>query len=206
MKTIGNILKDARVSKNLSLKQIEDITKIKPAFISAIEVNDWDALPAFPTVLGFVKSLSTTLEIDDSMTVAILKRDYPPKKLNVVPKPDVSNKFIWSPRLTFILGTGLVLLILLGYLAFQYIHFVSPPNLKVESPKEGQVVMGGSINVFGVTDTDTKITVNGQPIVVSDDGKFSVNLDVVTETKEIVIKSSSRSGKETEIHRTIQVE
>lgn len=206
MKTISQILKDARIEKKYSLAHLEGLTKIKLSFIDAIEKEKWESLPPFPTVLGFVKSLANTLEVDSKMAVAVLKRDYPPKKLKINPKPDVSDKFTWSPKLTFALGVSVIIIILFGYLTFQYVHFVSPPTLSVDSPKENQNIIGGDVIVFGTTDTDAKITVNDQPVVVSDDGKFSVDLNVNSSTKEIDITASSRSGKITQVRRTIKVQ
>jgi cytoskeletal protein RodZ len=206
MKTIGEILNQARVNKKTSLANLEKITKIKAAFIDAIEKEEWESLPAFPTVLGFVKSISSALGLDEKVSVAVLKRDYPPKKIRMTPKPDVASKFAWSPKLTFIIAVALVLLSLFGYLGIQYVHFISPPSLSLESPKAGQVIMGRSINVFGTTDSDAKITVNEQPVTVSDDGKFSVSLDVVPETHEISVQASSRSGKTTTVSRKITVQ
>ncbi len=206
MKTIGQILKDARISKSYSLVHLEGITKIKSGFIDLIEKEKWEGLPPFPTVLGFVKSLSTTLGVDPKMTVAVLKRDYPPKKLKITPKPDLGSKFTWSPKFTFIVGVSTVLLILFGYFTFQYIHFISPPSLSVDSPKENQVVVGNSVTVFGSADDDAKVLVNNQPVIISADGKFSVSLAVTKETKEVIIKASSRSGKTTTVSRRIMVQ
>lgn len=206
MKTVGEMLKDARVSKNYSLKNLEDETKIRSSFIDAIEKENWNALPAFTTVLGFVKSLSSPLDLDEKLTAAVLKRDYPPKKLTINPKPDVINKFIWSPKITFLAGIALVLMALFGYLGFQYYRFISPPGITIESPKDNQIVTGDSVLVFGSTDTDVKITVNNQPVLVGDDGHFSTSIPVGPETKEIVIVGTNRSGKSTTIQRTILVQ
>lgn len=206
MKTIGQIIKEARVGKKLSLARVEEITKIKSSFVDSIEKERWEKLPAFPTVLGFVKSIAGSLGIDEKTAVAVLKRDYPPKKLIINPKPDVVPKFVWSPKLTFIVGVGAALAVIFGYLIFQYIHFISPPNLSVESPKEGQVIDGDSVMVFGSTEADSKITVNNQPILVDEDGKFSVTLEITKDTNEVIVKSISRSGKETVISRKIKVE
>jgi len=204
MKTIGTILKDARVSKNYSLGYIERVTKIKRSFVEAIEEENWERLPAFPTILGFVKSYATLLEIDDKMAVAVLKRDYPPKKLSINPKPDIARKFSWSPKLTFIFGIVAILVVVFGYLAFQYSQFISPPHLSVDSPKENQVVSSNSVVVFGSTQLDAKITVNDQPVLIDENGKFSVSIAVTSETHNIVIKAISRSGKTTTISRRIQ--
>ena len=206
MKTIGEILKDARVEKKFTLSQLENITKIKSDFIGYIEKGNWDSLPPFPTVLGFVKSIATSLSIDKDMATAVLKRDYPPKKLRISPKPDVVNKTSWSPKMTFIVGVTSIMLVLLGYLTIQYVRFISPPKLFIESPKDQQIILNGSVDVFGETDLDAKIMVNNQPVEITLDGKFSVNLNVVPETHEIVVTASSRSGKITTVRRTINVQ
>lgn len=206
MKKIGQILKSARIRKKYSLKKVEDLTKIKSNFIDAIENERWEVLPPFPTVLGFVKSVSTTLNINEKTAVAVLKRDYPPKLEPVSPKPDILLKFVWSPKLTFAVGTIIVLAAILGYLVFQYFRFISSPKLVVDKPKEGQMVIEDFVTVSGNTDTDAKITVNNQPVITDQDGKFSATLEVNAETKEVVIKSISRSGKETMVKRRITVE
>ena len=206
MNTIGQIIKYARVKKKLSFKKLEEITKIKAVFIKSIEEEKWNTLPSFPTVLGFVKSISSPLGIDEKMVIAVLKRDYPPKKTNISPKPDLLSRFSWNPKFTFAIGIITVILVVLGYLGYQYAKFVSPPGLTVESPKQNQIVSGKTIPVFGSTDSDVKITVNNQPVLVDTDGKFSVNLEVGSNTKEILIVARSRSGKERIISRKITVQ
>lgn len=206
MKTVGQIIKDARVKKKFSLKKLEEITKIKSVFIQAIEKEKWEILPPFSTVLGFVKSISAAVDVDQNMAVAVLKRDYVPRSLDVNPKPDVGPHFIWGPKLTFIIGIGVVVLIILGYLAFQYKRFISPPFLSIESPKEDQVVNGNNVLVFGSTDSDAKVTVDNQLVLVDQNGKFSVSIGVAPTTKEIDVVATSRSGKMNEVKRVIEVE
>ncbi len=204
MKNINQILKDARVEKKLSLEELGEITKIKTSFLKLLEEGKWEALPPFATVLGFVKSLSSVLGIDEKMAIAVFKRDYLPKEENIVPKPDVSSKKTLGPKLAFGLGIGAVSLLIIGYLIFQYIKFVSPPKLDIVSPKEDQKIAGATALVFGSTDKDAKVTINNEPVLIDDDGKFSVDIKITDDTKEIVITSQSRSGKTTTISRKIQ--
>ena len=84
-------------------------------------------------------------------------------------------------------------------------RFNSSPRLLVESPKDGQEIKGSEVLVFGSTDVDVKITVNNQPVLVDADGKFSVSLEVLPETDEIIVKAISRSGKEMTVSRRIEV-
>ncbi|KKR56181.1 MAG: hypothetical protein UU51_C0001G0013 [Microgenomates group bacterium GW2011_GWC1_41_20] len=199
-------MEDARKEKKYSYGELEEITKIKSSFLTAIEKEDWQSLPSFPTVLGFIKSISSALDIDEKMTIAVLRRDYPPKKLNINPKPDISSKPAWNPKLTFILGIVSVAVVILGYLTFQYIKFTLPPKVDLVSPTEGQVVNGNSVLVFGSTDMDVKITVDNQPVLVDEEGKFSTDIEISSEATEVVIKAISRSGKETTIVRKISIQ
>lgn len=206
MKTIGQLLKEKREERYITTHYLEKSTKIKASFIELIENDDWENLPPFPTVLGFVKSLAKALNVDENTAVAVLKRDYPPKKDNkVVPKPDVKAKVYWGPKMTFGLGVFVALLLFFGYLGFQYYKFTSPPTLTLESPIEGQVVDKKEVTVFGKTDNDVQLLVNNQPVMVADDGRFTVNLEVSENTKEISVIATSRSGKVSEIHRKIEV-
>lgn len=204
MKSIGEYLKEARLKKRYSLAKIEDETKIKKEFIEAIEKMDWKKLPDFSIVLGFIKSLSQFLELDEKKTTAIFRRDYSLKKeTGINPKPDVSKEFTWTPKLTFWLGLGLTILVILGYLVFQYKRFISSPNLTVSEPKQGQTVTLSKVLVVGKTDEDATVKVNNQPVLLGTDGTFQVEIQIYGGTKEIVIQAVSRSGKETIIRRTI---
>lgn len=207
MNTIGEILKKERSSKKYSLQKIEELTKIKKEFIDDIENCRWEKLPEYSTVLGFVKSLSQYLEIDERKAVGLLKRDYPPKKQDQInPKPDIADKFSWSPKLTFWFGFIFTFLLVISYLIFQYKKFVSPPILVVSLPEENQVIIQNKVKVFGKTDGDAVITVNNQPVLTSSDGDFEVEIQITKETNEVIIKAVSRSGKETYVYRNIKPE
>ena len=203
MKTIGEALKEARNRKRYSLEKVESETKIKRVFVENIERENWQALPEFPVVSGFVKNIASFLGLPQKEAVALLRRDYPPQALRISPKPDVSDKFVWSPKLTFLVGMGVVLTALSGYLVFQYVKFVSPPALSVDSPRQEQVVREKIVRVSGKTDSDATLRVNNQPVLLDDEGKFSTEIEIYEGTQEIEIKATSRSGKETLIRRKI---
>lgn len=206
MNTIGTVLGNARRERSVSLEQLESITKIKRNFIEAIEKEDWEELPEYPVVLGFVRNIAGSLDVSVESALALLRRDYPPKVLKVTPNPDVEKKFSWSPRLTFLLGISSFLLILLGYLGFQYMQFKSPPKLVINKPKEGEVVLSNKVLVEGLTETDANIEINNQPLIVDSDGNFKGEIEVSKDTKELIIKAIARSGKETVVNRKISVE
>lgn len=206
MNTVGGLLKDARVKKRYSLARLESETKIKKDFIRAVEEEDWQALPDYPVVVGFVKNIANYLGLKEMSAVALLRRDYPPQKLSINPKPDVSKQLFWSPKMTFLVGVGVVIAVILGYLGFQYAGFVSPPPLSLSQPQEGQVVGSASVTVSGKTNPEATVKANNQPILVNEDGTFTGEVEIFKGTSEIVVSATSRSGKETTVRRNIKPE
>lgn len=205
MKTIGQFLKEARTAGNISLTEIEEKTKIRRAFLEALENEQWERLPELPVTLGFVRSVADSLGIDSSHAAALLRRDYPPKSLEINPKPDVTEKFSWNPRLTFFVGIAVSLLAVGLYLLFQYRNFVSPPKLVVETPRDQEVITQMTVGVAGQTDPDVSVSVNDQPALIDEFGNFYTEISINKETSTIEIKAKSRSGRETIVVRTVEV-
>jgi cytoskeletal protein RodZ len=206
MRTIGEVLKNARKELKYSFSDVAKKTKIKKDFIKSIEKEDWENLPEYPVVSGFVKNIAEALKVDSKKATALLRRDYPPKTISVNPKPDVSKEFVWSPKLTFLTGIAVVIIAILSYLGYQYIRFVSPPELVITAPEENQEVDENTLEIIGATDTDATVTVNNQPVIVDENGNFREEIEVSKTTQEIVVVAKSRAGKETKVIRDIKVE
>jgi cytoskeletal protein RodZ len=203
MKKVGDFLKSARIKKKCSLRNLEVGTKIKKEFLVALEAGDWAGLPDFLVVTGFVKSVASYLNVNEKMAQALLKRDYPPRKLNVGPKPDVISKFSWTPKHTFWAGVAVTMISVLVYLGLEYFKFVSPPSLEVIQPVAGIAVKEKEIIVSGKTDPDAVVKVNQQVALTDETGNFTVKLEILKETKEIVVEAVSRNGKKTMVIRPV---
>lgn len=206
MVTVGEILKEARLKKKLSLSNLEKETKIKKEFIDLIENNLWDKLPDYPVVSGFIKNIAVFLDVPAETANAILRRDYLPKKLYINPKPDIESKFYWSPKLTFITGISLLTLLVLSYLGFEYLKFIKPPKLEIYNPKNNEIVLENIVKITGKTTTDVILTVNNQPILLDQEGKFQTEVEITKDTSSLLFKAISRSGKITEKKVEINVE
>lgn len=71
MGDLGNLLRDAREKKSLSLEQVEADTRIRYKFLVALEDEDYDALPAPAYVRGFLKTYATYLGLDPQQVLAL---------------------------------------------------------------------------------------------------------------------------------------
>lgn len=74
--TIGEILKQAREEKDLSLKVISQHTKISTTMLEHLEENRFNDLPSKAYVIGFVKSYSKTLGLNVNDCLQLLNDAY----------------------------------------------------------------------------------------------------------------------------------
>ena len=61
---IGSTLREARKRRKIELSEVEAATKIRPAYLRAIEAEDWDALPGDAYARGFVRTYAAYLGLD----------------------------------------------------------------------------------------------------------------------------------------------
>jgi transcriptional regulator with XRE-family HTH domain len=91
---IGRALELARKRRGLSLKQVEEATKIRAGYLSDLERENFDVLPAV-YVQGYLKTYASFLHLDADAMVGEFKRrrslsEEPPYPLYVGPREDDS--------------------------------------------------------------------------------------------------------------------
>lgn len=64
MKEIGDILKRARQEKGLSLKDIQEVTKIRLRYLEAIDEGDFEAIPGEVYRKGFITNYANVVGLD----------------------------------------------------------------------------------------------------------------------------------------------
>lgn len=74
--TIGQLLREKREAKNLSLKVISQQTKIHIGLLELLENNQLDKLPSKIYVRGFVKATSKVLGLDVKLALSLLDQGY----------------------------------------------------------------------------------------------------------------------------------
>jgi len=204
MKTIGQILSQARKRKKTSIRKISQETKIKEEFLQAIEDERWDKLPDFAVTAGFVQSFAKAVGVKPEFALAVLRRDIPKETRDSMSFDlDIGRKKFWTPKMTTALIIFFTFLVLGGYLVSQYLVFVKPPPLEVFSPQQGQEMLGSKVEILGKTSPEASVRINNQPVLVDDNGNFKGSVTLLEGVWDIVVESKSRSGKTTT--KTIRV-
>lgn len=199
MRTIGQILKEARLDKQINLEQAVAATKIRQEYLLALEEGDFSRLPSFTSARGFLKNYAEFLGLSSKPILAIFRRDFIPKKERIRP----GLKIDWTPKTTLILVAGLFFFILVSYLGYQYFSLKKNPFLEIAFPQDGQQVQQQQIEVFGKTEPDILLTVNDNPVLVSGEGEFRYQLELFPGENKIVVRAENKIGKETQATRTV---
>jgi len=132
MKTVGQILQQARRKKNLGIGQVTKETKIRSLYLKALEEDDYQKLPSVTSARGFIKNYAEFLGLSSVDLLAIFRRDFSERQIvktkffgvfESIAKP----KFTWTPKLTTMVVIAIFVLLFIFYLIWQYFSLISAP-------------------------------------------------------------------------------
>lgn len=220
-KTIGELFKSKRISKDLNLKVISQQTKIHIGLLEALEEDRLDKLPSKTYVRGFVKACSKILSYDQENALLLLDKTYdekmPKKEERVYHAPasnnkidrninkkgifnglDIKNIFLTYSLSIFKYGLLLTIIIFVG------INFKSYLQNSEDSAKNKFSVLVTSLQhrpkkkvVEKKPENKTEIK-SEEPIKINliSDAKIAPNQSLATPNKEIIVKDVKLSPAE----------
>ena len=92
MQTVGEILRNEREKKGLSLKDIEAATSIRALYINAIEEDNYKIVPGEVYLKGFIRNYANYLGLDGQKMVDIYRQNQSSSNVSVPATPPVSEK------------------------------------------------------------------------------------------------------------------
>jgi len=81
---LGDLLREARLEKGMSLEEVENLTKIRKRYLQAIEEGDYKVLPGPFYVRAFVKSYAEAVGLDSEQVLRIYR--------NAIPVPEAKTQ------------------------------------------------------------------------------------------------------------------
>ena len=210
MRTVGQLLKEAREAKLYTLDEVEKHTKIRKELLRALEDDNYTKLPPITFIQGFVKNYGKFLGLDSEKLLAVLRRDFeaskhPPVVMESFSKPLTRKRVFVTPSRLIGVVVAVIVISFFAYLWFEYRQFVGAPELQVNSPSQGQTVEVTSISVEGSTDPDAKVTVNDQEVGLNPEGKFKEEVKLSSSVNTISVVSTSKFGQSTKVDRTVYI-
>lgn len=211
MKTVGQVLGEARTAKNITLSEAERATRIRAEVLQALEADNFSGLSGPTYIKGFIKNYGDFLGLDSSSLMALFRRQFDEKKaapLQFLPdlSPKESPKLTLTPGRALGLGVAVLVLAFLGYLLAQYNSFAAAPQLVVSSPSDNLKVNNGTVEVVGRTDRDATLKINGQQVQLTESGAFSVSVTLPDGINDLTLSAINKLGKVTTVKKSVTVE
>ena len=174
---LGERLVAAREGRGIDLFRAERETKIRRAYLAALERGDYASLPGAVYVRGFLRNYAQYLGLDPEEAVAQWHHDapaYAPEPAIVMPRPLV------APRKGLVLGSGVVVaavvtvvvLAILAYIGFQLVRFAEPPPLSVVQPPNVVTEVAQDASTYTLRGT----TVAGGVVTIEAPGRDPLNV------------------------------
>ena len=76
MPEIGNSLREARIRRGLSIKDVEYVTKIRSKYLEALEDDDFEVVPGPTYVKAYLRTYATVLKLDADALVDEFRRKH----------------------------------------------------------------------------------------------------------------------------------
>lgn len=206
MKTAGDLLKEKRLLKELTLEEVAAKIKVKSEYLQALEASDFHTLPSSTFTKGFLKNYARVLHLNPDTILAMFRRDFEENEQGeIVPRglvePLGARRRLPSANIFLVAAA---IFTFLGFLGFQLVQWWSLPKLEVIQPENGEVY-GEKVTVKGTTQPDSTITINNQKIIVSPNGEFSLDLLFPAGSHSVLVESTNRQGKSRLLERTFTV-
>jgi cytoskeleton protein RodZ len=196
MKTVGELIFNARKSHNLTIKKLAYITKIDPEHIKKLEKDQYHLLPPPTFIKGFIRNIATVLDQNPNDLVAIFRRDYRSPQSSLLPSKKIHQSRLKAPHLTSkwsLVALGVIVFI--TYLGFQLRAYIIPPPLDITQPSPQSVAISPLV-IEGVTSTESIIQINQEtPIVPDSSGYFITTISLPPMETDIKITSTNRFGR-----------
>ena len=177
---LGETLMAARITKNLTLKDVSSNLRISIKQIAALETNDFSALPEAMITRGFIRNYARLLDIDAEPLLASYRARMPDKLPHAISVQSTTNQVMSGkesqPWLMYILGSILILLFVLAWLFYvdympkpvkpiavkvSEVATVTTPSVEVALPEialpvaEREPGVGGTVTADTNTETTT---------------------------------------------------
>ncbi|MBN1632094.1 MAG: DUF4115 domain-containing protein [Thermoleophilia bacterium] len=209
MSDIGNTLREARIRKGLTIRDVEDATKIRAKYLEALEEDDFEVMPGPTYVKAFLRTYAGYLKLDADGLVDEygrsrgLRKEEPSglRRETVVQHTRSRTIAERQRRRTQRTQRGFALVGALAVIAVILVAWLTSDwgrqDAATISPDSLTVAEGGT-TVAGTDDTTTTVSAGGPsttaPVVVTSGENVTLWLNVTEKKCWLVVLEDSEAG------------
>ncbi len=203
---LAQVLKQAREKQGLSRQAAAEKLGVAPKYLDLIEAGRFSDLPAGVYQTLYLKKYIQFLGLSEKVLEKIkfeTKGDFVADPF-VIKKTEEKKVFLIPRLLKNVLIVSLVF-ICLFYLHSQFSRAVSAPELIIENPPQNLVTQAHSLEIRGLVEPETEVTVNGQLVLSDSQGKFKQVVNLRSGVNTIVVVAKKKHGAEKMVVRQVLV-
>lgn len=196
MLTVGQILRKERLAQDLTLKQAEEMTKIRARYLEAIENERWSIFSSRVYIAGVIKSYASYLGIDPEKAMAYFRRDYE-KKEKITFKKKLPSLALLPETQKILIGVFTAVFVFFTlYFGYQFNQYLSPPDINIVSPDENIFRNVTKITVTGKTVPESTVRIYNEELFPDENGFFIYEFPLRKGLNTLEIQVTGPNGKE----------
>ncbi|MEA1962636.1 MAG: helix-turn-helix domain-containing protein [Patescibacteria group bacterium] len=208
---LGQQLKREREKKKISLEKIAGDLKINKKYLSALESERLQDLPAGVYARNYFKAYAEYLNLNVDEIFKQYKEEYesePTKnKKNFFAQKTTKARYFFSiPKVFKITAIVLIIFVCLIYIGFYLNNLISPPDLIIFNPQADVSISENKIEIKGQVENNVNIKINGKDILAGKDGFFSSVISLKNGLNVVLIEARKKHSKKSEVIRNILVD
>lgn len=197
--TVGDLLHRARKEKNLTLEQVEKLTRVRSKYLQAIEQNKWNIFPSKVYISGIIRTYALFLGIDPEKANAYFRRDYEKRDDVKFRKRLPSLNFLPETKKIVIGAIILIAVFFSAYFGYQLTLYLAPPEIKIVSPDNNIFRNVEKLRIIGETEKDATVTISGDSYFPNEDGRFVYELPMKKGKNSLTIEVTGANGRNSTI-------
>lgn len=204
---LADKLRALRRNQAVTLDMMERKTHIQRNYLEALENGRFEDLPEPMYARNFIRAYARVLGADEKYFLELYDEECGLCDLiepMCSPRQRVRPKrfYIWSRVVRYGLIASLLLCVL-GYIGYQVISIITPPEIVLLSPADDILTHEANILVHGFVEGEASVYINGEPIVVNDDFTFQARVDLDQGLNDLLIEAERRYSRRAVIQRSV---
>lgn len=204
MLTVGELLKNERVKRQLTIQDVEKKTKIRKKYLDAIERNNWSIFPSKTYIYGVISSYGKLFKLEKEMLLAVFRREYEQKEV-IQFKKRVGKKYLTPEAQKIVRRTVFILALLVAiYFGTQLYLYLSPPKVEILSPTKTVFTREEKIELVGKVPNESVVSVNGRQVFADKNNIFTVAIPLTDKKNPVTVEVTGANGKKTVIKKIFE--
>ncbi len=197
-KTVAELLREERLKLEMTHEQIADKAQVSLTHLKNLENGKYELLPGEIYAKQFIKNLAQYYRLSTDALITMYNKERGFHQLLIEPKNLTEKKhlFLWlTPYFIKKFIIGFVSLCLLTYIFWEITAIYRPPQLDIISPKTEQTTDQVFIDIVGLTPKNTNVTINGQAVIINNDGSFKETVNLADGLNKFIITAKREHSR-----------